>query len=128
MDPLDAPRLLGQAVDRGDAAAIHASALAASDVSRLAQRLEELEDQVNRLSLFTTALCQLLSEHGVEEQKILARVLQLDQSAGGPGGKLGPAAPEPCPQCHRPMAARQVRCIYCGNERSPGSAHGALGR
>lgn len=77
-------------------------------------QIEFLARDVERLSMVTQALWQILKEeHGYDDEVLRARVMSIDLADRTEGGH----APQPCDQCHRPIAKRHTRCLYCGAER-----------
>lgn len=110
-----------------------ASSLArdANDAARRAgSKTEDVQLQVDRLTLFAMALAELLAERGgLTEDVILAKVQQIDLRDGRRDSKLRPnAPPTPCPACERMLAAYHTHCIYCGAERPNVSTSHYLGR
>ena len=92
-------------------------------------RIEGLEQQVDRLTLFTVALIELLAEKGpLSEAQILAKTEEVDLRDGTADGRVGVAPPRPCSGCGRKVSARRPTCIYCGAPITPASSGEALGR
>lgn len=78
-------------------------------------RLVQLEGQVERLLMITEALWTILREqHGLDEQELLRQMVQIDIRDGKLDGRVASSPPEPCPKCHRIVAKRSMRCMFCG--------------
>lgn len=108
---------------RADAeAAKSAAANAKSESQFFRARLQSLEETVERLSLVTMALSELLRDRSlVTDAEVEARVQEIDLRDGKLDGRLRPP-PSECVDCHRPNVAGRKRCLYCGGEMSAGPA------
>src|SRR5688572_30641664 len=106
----------------------------AHDANHLAHRAksktEDLQNQVDRLSLFAMALAELLTERGgLTEEILLAKVQEIDLRDGRRDAKSDPnKPPQPCTSCGKMLAAYHVHCIYCGAVRANVSAANYLAR
>ncbi len=106
-------------------AAVGAASEAGAQARTVSQRVDELEDRIDRLLLVATALWSLVREtSGLSEEQLLERVKEIDLSDGSLDGK-SKVAPVPCESCGRLYAPRHMRCIWCGAERKRGSAFDA---
>ncbi len=84
----------------------------------LADRVSELEERVDHLSLLSMALWQLVSEStGWSEEELIKRVSALDLRDGKMDVRVLGSVIE-CPECHRPLSRRHRRCLYCEHEMS----------
>jgi hypothetical protein len=90
----------------------------ARDEARAARSTaDDARDRMDRCALFLTALWSLAKDKlGVTDEELMKRMHDLDLSDGRLDGKIHESAKE-CPQCHRLMAPRHARCIYCGHVR-----------
>jgi hypothetical protein len=87
----------------------------------------ELRDDIERLTLITRAMWELLSEQsGVTEADLMARVQEVDLRDGVADNRLAPV-PRDCTRCGRPNTPSRTKCIYCGEKLAVTDAHGALG-
>jgi hypothetical protein len=94
----------------------------------LADRVNELEERVDHLALLSVALWQLLSEStGWSEEELIKRVTELDLRDGKIDGRVTGNAID-CPECHRPVARRHRRCLYCEHELGESGAFGNVVR
>jgi len=77
--------------------------------------INALQAEVERLLLITEALWTILRDRfGMEDQELLREIVRIDMRDGRLDGRLPPAPPQPCPKCHRTLAGRSIRCLYCG--------------
>ena len=77
--------------------------------------IAKLESQIERLLMITEALWTLLKEkHGLEDQELLRRIVEIDLRDGRLDGRVAPTPPGPCPKCQRIVSKQSVRCLYCG--------------
>lgn len=94
-----------------------AKATAGQSVTRAAeaqQRVRELEDSLDRLTLVCMAMWDLIQEKtGLTETDLADRVQELDVRDGVRDGKVT-RMPLQCPKCHRSISPRHKRCLYCG--------------
>lgn len=99
---------------------IEAATFAAGDASRntrlLQDRVKRLEESVERLSLATMAIAEILRDRmGVTQQELESRVLEIDLRDGKQDGRLSAPTNE-CPECHHANAAHRKACLYCGQD------------
>jgi hypothetical protein len=93
-----------------------------SDASRktadLRDRMQFLEDRIDRLLLTNIAMWSLLRDSmGLTDQDLVNKIQQIDLQDGLADGKVS-RSPATCPQCKRTFAPRHRRCLYCGHERA----------
>lgn len=80
---------------------------------RNSTEIQYLERRLDHLVLLNQALWSLLQEKvGLTEEELQARVLELDMRDGKLDGRVE-SAPAECPNCHRPLSRRHMRCLYC---------------
>jgi hypothetical protein len=85
-----------------------------SEASSLQRRIDELERQVEGLTLACTAMWSLVKgQTGLTEDQLAARVRDLDLSDGKLDGRMA-REPQRCPGCGRQISPRHQRCLYCG--------------
>ncbi len=99
----------------GIASYAQASATDASNRAREARtKVDELETKCDKALLVCEAMWTLLRDKlGVTEQELVDRVNEIDLSDGKLDGKVRRPAVE-CTKCHRKVARRFQRCVYCG--------------
>ena len=87
---------------------------AQTNVDGLQRRVKRLEEQVERLTLSSMALAELLRDRlGVPQAEIEAKVHEIDLRDGRLDGKLSRPAPV-CPGCQRANSPHRTACLYCG--------------
>ena len=112
---------------------MRASANASADASRASsaardasRSVDELEQQVDRLTLISWALWTLIQEETkLTEQDLMERVKNLDLMDGSADGKVTRQVAT-CSSCNRVMSQRHQRCIYCGAEKLQSSAFDSI--
>jgi hypothetical protein len=96
-------RDLDNRVDRIEGAPT-TDALARDEVVRL-------EEKLDRLALIARAMFEL---SGIAEEKLTAKVLEIDLRDGQNDGRMSPA-PKRCPKCDAMMSPKFGRCLFCGH-------------
>ena len=87
---------------------------AKNEVSRYKERIQELEFALNRISLASQALWELLrSRVGITEAELLAKISEVDLRDGVKDGRMT-AKLTTCSNCGRTLNTKSSRCIYCG--------------
>ena len=76
--------------------------------------IKVLEDKVDHLSLVSMAMCELLEEIGFNKKMLEAKIREIDLRDGKVDGKF--VEKKTCSGCSRELAARHVRCMYCGTK------------
>ncbi len=84
-------------------------------------RLTEIEFKLERLSLITHSLWELLKErHGYTDEELNDWINLTDLKDGRLDGRYKANTPPlNCPKCGRVVGRTQARCIYCGGVASP---------
>ena len=81
-----------------------------------------LEERVDRLVLLCRAMFELLQEStGHTEERLSAKILEIDLRDGRADGKMSPH-PTRCPKCEAMMSPRFGRCLFCGEQSAAGPA------
>jgi hypothetical protein len=77
----------------------------------------ELEERVSRLALICRAMFELMQESapGLTEQKLSAKVIEIDLQDGQADGRMTPRATR-CPKCDAMMSPKFGRCLFCGHK------------
>lgn len=82
--------------------------------AQLHHDIPHLEGRIDKLTLICRALFELLQkEHGWTDDKLLAKVAEIDLRDGSLDGKLETPIFD-CPECGRRVNAKHGRCLYCG--------------
>jgi len=92
----------------------------ANNAERLHKEVQRLEARMDRLSIITQALWELINEKtSLTESDIEAKITDIDIRDGRKDGKIT-GRPTSCPKCARPAHTRQRTCPYCGEALSKG--------
>lgn len=84
------------------------------------QRVSELEEQVERLTLACASMWELIQQKtGLTEDQLVDRITEVDARDGQVDGRLTRGV-HPCSKCGRPVPARRQKCLYCGAEQAAG--------
>ena len=79
-------------------------------------RVADLEERVDKLSLLNLALWELLKEKtGLTEAELCQRVEEIDLQDGQLDGRAFGGVIN-CPDCSQPLSRRHRRCLYCDYE------------
>lgn len=78
-------------------------------------RLIDVDERIDRVVLLVEAMWAVLREHGVSDEDLAARLMELDQSDGTMDGRRTPA-PSTCRSCGSKVAAGLRACQFCGTE------------
>ena len=89
---------------------------AKQDARSQAAHIRSLEFSVQRMSLVSQALWELLrTRFQMSEEELLAKIQEIDLRDGKLDNRISPQANN-CPSCNRILSTKNVRCIYCGTE------------
>lgn len=87
---------------------------AMSKADRYANDISNLKQHVERLSLASQAMWELLkSRSDLTEEELDAKILEIDARDGRIDGKIG-TPPIDCPACGRTTSATRDTCVVCG--------------
>ena len=83
-------------------------------------RIKELEHTTDKLLLVSQALWEILQERdGLDDEKLLAKVKEIDLRDGRLDGKLARSTQVKCPKCENFLNRQHRHCIYCGEAIEP---------
>ena len=100
-----------------DTAATGEAARAAAGSRRAEQTASDAEERMEKLTLITMAMWELLRDNSkLTEAHLLEKVQEIDLRDGVPDGKVT-AKVSQCPKCQRTMSPRHHTCLYCGHEK-----------
>ncbi|AQQ09827.1 hypothetical protein L21SP3_01646 [Sedimentisphaera cyanobacteriorum] len=89
-------------------------------------RINELEDQLDRLILVNRALWELLSEKtNLTDDELFSKAAEIDMRDGELDGKLRKELKK-CASCGRTLNPRHQKCMYCGSENLKNDAFDAI--
>jgi hypothetical protein len=81
---------------------------------RVSDRVDDLEERLDRMALLNLALWSILKEKlDVTDDELEARVQELDIQDGKADGRSQSKIID-CPDCQCPIQQRHRRCLYCG--------------
>jgi hypothetical protein len=96
------------------AGAERAAENAEAKVERCANKVEDLQRQVERLSLACQAMWELLRGcSDLTEEDLEKRILEVDGRDGCVDGKIGAQALD-CPSCGRKTSSKRSTCVMSG--------------
>jgi hypothetical protein len=79
-----------------------------------AERIQELERAVQRLTLVSQALWEVLRGRlNIPEQELIAKIGEIDLRDGSKDGRIGHQVLS-CPKCSRNLNTKNTHCVYCG--------------
>ena len=82
----------------------------------LVSKVEYLEDNIDRLTLITQALWELLQKKvGIEESELTALIEEIDLRDGVLDGKIT-KKPQKCSKCNQSVSIKTNVCFYCGHK------------
>jgi hypothetical protein len=112
----------------GSRAAGRAAGMAASAAqfsAHSSNRLYEIDDRIDRLTLVIQAMWSLMEEQGIPEDALRERIASLDAADGRVDGKAT-AGPVTCPECEAVVTGGAAMCQFCGHEFGEGSPFAAI--
>ncbi|HWL08881.1 MAG TPA: hypothetical protein VNQ76_10770 [Planctomicrobium sp.] len=87
---------------------------AQSEIRFLKDRVHDLELSLDRLSLATMAIAEILRDRShITEEEIEAKIEEIDLRDGKLDGRLREPVTT-CTSCDRTNPARRSQCLYCG--------------
>lgn len=87
---------------------------AMSKADRHASDLAEVRRQIERLTLASQAMWELLRDRtDLTEQDLETKILEIDARDGSIDGKIAMKQVN-CPSCGRPTHSRRSSCVMCG--------------
>jgi len=87
---------------------------ASHKVDRQKEQLNDLLRHIDRLSLASQAMWELLRDYSdLTEEHLEAKMLEIDGRDGKVDGKMS-ATTFDCPHCGRPTNSRRDNCVMCG--------------
>ena len=80
------------------------------DVRHLSEQIAHLEDGLDRLSVFSLGLWDLLKEKtGLSDDQLQESIAKVAEQRN----EQTAAGAQKCPECGRVMSMKQSRCLYC---------------
>jgi len=103
-------------------AASLARSAAVADVSRHTNRIEDLNERVDRLLMIVRGMWALMEEQGLTTEQLMAKIEEVDLQDGTDDGQVRGAVVE-CPSCQSKVAPGLRACQLCGTEVRPDTGH-----
>jgi hypothetical protein len=103
-------------------AASLARSAAAADGTRHTNRIEDLNERVDRLVMVLRATLALLEEQGITQDRLMAKIQELDLQDGTDDNRLREGVVD-CPSCESKVAPGLRRCQFCGTEVRADEGH-----
>ncbi len=103
-------------------AASLARSAAAADGTRHSNRIEDLNERVDRLVIIMRATLALLEEQGITPERLMAKIDELDLQDGVDDERLRDLIVE-CPSCQSKVAPGLRNCQLCGTEVRADTGH-----
>lgn len=94
-------------------AAALARSAAVSDVSIHTSRVEDLNERIDEMALVLRGMWALLEEQGLTNDRLLAKLEELDKADGTNDGRVK-KEPITCPSCEAKVPQGLANCQYCG--------------
>ena len=86
------------------------------DTAGISGEIRALKSQVDRLTIATQAMWELLRDAGYgDEEALAAKISEVDLRDGVADGKLGSTVIK-CGSCGRNTNTRRASCVWCGEE------------
>ena len=90
------------------------SDLAGMKAARVADKVDDLRNQVERLSLACQAMWEMLRDRSnATEEELDAKILEIDARDGHVDGKMSVQSLS-CQACGKPTNSRRSFCVICG--------------
>jgi len=86
---------------------------ASEDVRQTQKEVEFLRQEMDKLTLTTMALWEIVRERfDISDQELMLKIHEIDKRDGKVDGKI-PQEPVNCPDCGRPVSIKTNTCLYC---------------
>lgn len=103
-------------------AASLARSAAVADGTVHTNRIEDLNERIDKLALIVRALWALLEEQGMTAEQLVAKLEELDLADGHADGQVT-RRPVDCPSCQSKVAPGLPACQFCGTRIVREDAH-----
>lgn len=95
---------------------------ALADGTRHTNRIEDLDERLDRLVMIMRAMWALMEEQGMTPEQLMAKIEELDLQDGIADGQVR-REPAECPSCQSKVAPGLRACQLCGTEVRPDTGH-----
>lgn len=96
-------------------AASLARSAAVADGTMHSNRIEDLNERIDRLLMIVRGMWALMEEQGTTPEQLMAKIEELDGQDGEVDGRVRPQVAE-CPACQSKVAPNLRACQLCGTE------------
>ena len=86
-----------------------------ADASRHTQRVEDLNERIDKLLIIIRGMWALMEEQGFSAEELVAKIQELDMIDGVDDGVARPSVVD-CPSCDSKVAPGLANCQFCGAE------------
>ena len=88
--------------------------VAAQSSAEAKTKVDQLEKQLDRLTLITRAMYELFQEFsGLSDDMLAQKVTEIDLRDGTQDGQVTPQSKQ-CPDCDSMISVKFSRCLFCG--------------
>jgi hypothetical protein len=99
-----------------------ARSAAVADGTRHTNRMEDLNERVDRLVMILRAMWALMEEQGMTSEQLMAKIEEIDLQDGLADGQVREQLVE-CPSCQSKVAPGLRACQLCGTEVRSDTGH-----
>ena len=99
-----------------------ARSAAVADGTHHTNRIEDLNERVDKLLMIVRAMWALMEEQGLTSEQLLAKIEELDLQDGVDDDQVRDKLVE-CPSCQSKVAPNLRACQLCGTEVRPDTGH-----
>ena len=94
-------------------AASLARSAAVAETAHHTNRVEDLNERIDRLAMIVRAMWELLEEQGMTPEQLVEKLEAMDLVDGEADGQMR-QAPIDCPACDSKVAPGLAKCQFCG--------------
>lgn len=99
-----------------------ARSAAVADGTHHTNRIEDLNDRIDKLLMIVRGMWALMEEQGMTAEQLMAKIDEIDVEDGTDDGQVRSEIVE-CPSCQSKVAPGLRNCQLCGTEVRPDSGH-----
>jgi len=103
-------------------AASLARSAAVADGTHHTNRIEDLNERIDKLLMIVRGMWALMEEQGLTAEQLMAKIDEIDLQDGTDDGQVRPQVVE-CPSCQSKVAPNLRSCQLCGTEVRPDNGH-----
>ena len=103
-------------------AASLARSAAVADGTHHTNRIEDLNERIDKLLMIVRGMWALMEEQGMTAEQLMAKIDEIDVQDGTDDGQVKSQVVE-CPSCQSKVAPNLRNCQLCGTEVRPGNGH-----